>query len=402
MKNAGPFIVFTSILASLAGDGAFADSPAPSFKKLQLSDKFFAEGAYFADFNKDGKLDVVAGPLWFEGPDFQNRHEIRPPKAFDPNDYSDNFLTFTGDFNGDGWPDVLYLPFPGTDANWYENPGRQDVPWKKHLAVKDVGNESPVWADINGDGRPGLVYCPTGYLSYATYDPAKPDEPWTFRPISPKGDYQRYTHGTGAGDINGDARTDILEADGWWEQPAHLDSTQPWLKHPFKFADAACQMCVYDVDGDGLNDVICTWHCHLYGLVWYKQVRDAGGKITWKQNVILPPNPDLKSNDLRISQMHAVDLVDMNGDGLKDILTGKRFWAHGAHGDAEPDAPAVVYWFELRRDKEKGVQFIPHRIDDNSGVGTQVTAVDLNGDGVPDVIAANKKGIFVHLSQPAK
>jgi hypothetical protein len=402
MKNAGFSIGLAAMLASLVVGSVFADALAPTFKKLQLSDKFFAEGAYYADFNKDGKLDVVAGPFWFEGPDAKKRHEIRPPKDFDPNDYSDNFLTFTGDFNGDDWPDVLYLPFPGTDAYWYENPRVKDDPWKKHLALKDVGNESPFWADVDGDGRPDLIYCPTGYLGYATYDPVKPDEPWAFHAITPKGVYQRFTHGAGAGDINGDGRVDILEADGWWEPPAHLKSGEPWVKHPFKFADAACQMCVYDVDGDGLNDVICTWHCHLYGLVWYQQIRDAGGGITWKQNVILPPSPDLKSNDLRISQMHAIELVDMNGDGLKDILTGKRFWAHGAHGDAEPDAPAVVYWFELRRDKEKGVQFIPHQIDDNSGVGTQVTAVDLNGDGTPDVIAANKKGIFVHLSQPAK
>jgi len=97
-----------------------------------------------------------------------------------------------------------------------------------------------------------------------------------------------------------------------------------------------------------------------------------------------------------------MDLVDINGDGLKDIVTGKRFWAHGPKGDVEPDAPAVLYWFELRRDKQTGVQFIPHKIDDDSGVGTQVTAVDLNGDGIPDVIVSNKKGTFLHLSQPAK
>ena len=67
--------------------------------------------------------------------------------------------------------------------------------------------------------------------------------------------------------------------------------------------------------------------------------------------MILPPKPDLKSDALRISQMHALDLADINGDGLKDIVTGKRFWAHGPNGDVEPDAPAVLYWFELRRDK---------------------------------------------------
>ena len=61
-----------------------AEPPVPAFKKLRLTDKFYAEGAYYADFNKDGKLDVVAGPFWYEGPDFQKKHEIRPPKAFDP------------------------------------------------------------------------------------------------------------------------------------------------------------------------------------------------------------------------------------------------------------------------------------------------------------------------------
>ena len=158
-------------------------------------------------------------------------------------------------------------------------------------------------------------------------------------------------------------------------------------------------MLVYDVDGDGLADVVTSWHCHHYGLVWYQQQRTAKGEITWKQHVILPPKPDLKSDALRISQMHAMDLADINGDGLKDLVTGKRYWAHGPKGDVEPDAPAVLYWFELQRDKAAGPRFIPHKIDDNSGVGTQVIARDLNGDGVPDIVVGNKKGIFVFLSE---
>jgi len=379
------------------------EKPLPTFKKVTLSDKFYCEGANYGDFNNDGKLDVVTGPYWYEGPDFTKKHEIYPPEAFDPHSYSNNFLTFTGDFNGDGWLDVLYVPFPGADAYWYENPGRSGGPWKKHLALHDCGNESPAWADINGDGRPELIYNVTGQLGYATWDPARPNDLWVFHPITPKdGRYQRFTHGVGVGDINGDGRPDIVEASGWWEQPAKLEPGKPWIKHPFKFAEAGAQMLVYDVDGDGLADVITSWHCHQYGLVWYQQQRSARGEITWKQHVILPPEPDLKSDALRISQMHALDLADINGDGLKDIITGKRYWAHGPTGDVEADAPAVLYWFELRRDKTAGVQFIPHKIDDDSGVGTQVIAKDLNGDGVPDIIVANKKGVFLHLSQPAK
>ena len=69
---------------------------------------------------------------------------------------------------------------------------------------------------------------------------------------------------------------------------------------------------------------------------------------------------------------------------------------------SRPTRPAVLYWFELQRDEKAGAQFVPHQVDDNSGVGTQVIAKDLNGDGVPDIIVGNKKGVFVFLSQPAK
>ncbi|HUT13737.1 MAG TPA: VCBS repeat-containing protein [Thermoguttaceae bacterium] len=388
------------ILIGLWYSAAQAEPSGATYKKLRLTDKFHCEGAYYADFNRDGKVDVVSGPYWYAGPDFQHRYEVREPQEFDPKGYSDNFLTYTGDFNGDGWPDILYVPWPGKDASWYENPAGKDGHWTAHPALKNVGNESPVWDDVNGDGRPDLVYNIDGFLGYGTWDPAKPDEPWTFHPISTKGGYQRYSHGAGIGDINDDGRVDILESACWWEQPADPQPGQPWIRHDYRFADAAAQMLVYDVDGDGLNDVVTAWHCHLYGLVWHEQVRGDTGQIGFQQHVILPPEPDLNSSDLRISQLHAFDLADMNGDGLLDVLTGKRFWAHGPNGDKEPNAPAVVYWFQLQRNADKSVTFIPHQIDDDSGVGTQVVAADFNNDKVPDVVVGNKKGTFVFLSRP--
>ena len=389
------------ILLSIAAWSAAAAVNAAEikYKKLTLSTEFYCEGAYHGDFNRDGKLDVVAGPFWFEGPDFQKKHQVYEPKAYDPKSYSDNFLTFTGDFNGDGWTDIVYLPHPGRECFWYENPaGKSDV-WKKHLAEKNAGNESPMWGDVNGDGRPDLVFNRDGFLGFSTWDPAKPDEPWQFHTVSGQDKrYHKYTHGVGFGDINGDGRVDLVEGIGWWEQPEKHVEGQPWKFHAFAFAPAAAQILVYDIDGDKLNDVVTAVNCHQYGLVWYKQTRAADGKIDWQQQVILPAKPDMNSSDLRISQLHAFDLADFNGDGLLDIVTGKRFWAHGPKGDAEPDAPAVVYWFELQRG-QGGAKFIPHMIDNDSGVGTQVDAVDLNGDKTPDVIVGNKKGIFVLLSE---
>ena len=52
-----------------------------SFKKIRVTDQFWAEGAAIGDFNHDGKLDVVSGPFWYEGLDFKKRHEIYPASA---------------------------------------------------------------------------------------------------------------------------------------------------------------------------------------------------------------------------------------------------------------------------------------------------------------------------------
>jgi len=75
-------------------------------------------------------------------------------------------------------------------------------------------------------------------------------------------------------------------------------------------------------------------------------------------------------------------------------VTGKRFWAHGPDGDVQPNAPAVLNWYELRRDHGQ-VHWIKHQIDDNSGVGTQFTVADVNGDGLLDIVTSNKKGVFL-------
>ena len=89
----------------------------------------------------------------------------------------------------------------------------------------------------------------------------------------------------------------------------------------------------------------------------------------------------------------------MDGDGLKDIVTGKRFWSHGRTGDPDRNAAAVLYWFKLVRTHGKSVDFVPYLIDNDSGIGTQVVAGDVNGDSLPDVVVGNKKGTFVHLHE---
>ena len=369
----------------------------PAFEKIDVSDKFHTEGATAADFNNDGIIDIVAGHYWYEGPRFEKTHAIYEGEDFNPESYSNSFLIFADDFNGDGWTDIVICPHPGVTGYWYENPKGEEKLWEPHEASIELGGETPIWYDIDGDGQNELIFNRVGKYGFAKPNREKPYEPWTFVQISPdEPKFQRYYEGNGAGDINGDGRVDFIEKDGWWEQPETITDT-PWAFHPFPFAEAAADMLVYDVDGDGLNDVITSLRCHEYGLAWYKQVRGADGAIDFQKNELIPTEP---AEDFfpRVSQLHALFLIDMNGDGLKDFVTGKRYWAHGSHGDADPLAPPVLMWFELSRGAD-GAKFIPHIIDDASGVGTQVWAGRVNDDDTPDVVVGNKKGVFVFLSK---
>ncbi len=405
-----------------------------SFSKQQLSIHFWSEGASFGDFNRDGKMDVVSGPYWYQAPDFKTKHEIYEPKmtfkkvgadgkeevipGFEgglgsKNTYSDNFFAFTHDFNNDGWTDVLIYGFPGQDASWYQNPQDKGGRWTRHKVFETVDNESPQWGDITGDGKPEIICHAGGFLGYVSPDWADPTKPWTFHKISAKGPWQRFTHGLGFGDVNGDGRSDFLLGSGWWEQPASLEGDPEWKHHPEQWGNGA-QMHVYDVDGDGLNDVVTSLQAHGFGLAWFQQYRvdvpsknDDGSvkttkEIRFKQNLIMGQEPKQNRYGLKFAQLHAVELVDMDGDGLKDIVTGKRFWAHGPKGDAEPDAPSVVYWFKLARNADKSVDWVPQFVDDDSGVGTQVVVGDLNGDKLPDIVVGNKKGTFIHLHETKK
>jgi hypothetical protein len=369
-----------------------------TWTKQQLSEEFFSEGATVGDINGDGQLDVISGPYWYEGPDFKKRHAFYEPKPFDIGVYSDNFFAFTYDFNGDGKLDILVIGFPSKEATVFLNPGKDgwDKPWPKHVVVDVVDNESPTFGDITGDGKPELICSTNGVFGYYSPDPRKPEAKWTFHRISPeKATGGKFTHGLGYGDINGDGRADLIESKGWWEQPKSLEGDPVWTFHPFKFAGGGAQMYAYDFNGDGLADVITCEAAHAWGLVCWIQERDSSGGITFKRQQIMTNDPNFNTWGVAFSQMHAIDLVDIDGDGVKDIVTGKRFWAHKDHDPGSLD-PAVVYWFRTVRKGGGEVEFVPYPIDNDSGVGTQVLAADVNGDKLPDIIVGNKKGTFVH------
>jgi len=144
-------------------------------------------------------------------------------------------------------------------------------------------------------------------------------------------------------------------------------------------------MYAFDCDGDGDNDVLST-AAHKVGMWWHEQL--AGGK--WETHQI----------DDSITQTHSLMLADINRDGLPDFVTGKRWWAHGPTGDVRPGDPALLAWYELRREGGKP-NWTQRLIDHDSGVGTQFEVADVNRDGLLDVITSNKKGVY-YFEQVAK
>ena len=378
------------------------------WRTSKLTDKFFAEGVAVGDFNGDGNPDIAAGPFWYEGPNFsaaENAHRFYHQDAFDPHGYSNNFLCAVHDFNEDGWDDILVFNWPGQDASWYQNPQGTERYWPKHVVAGVVDNESPTLTDLTGDGIPEIICSQNGYFGFYEVNREAPQAKWNFRRISDQSAGGKYTHGLGVGDVNGDGRADLLEKSGWWEQPKSLVGDPQWKKHPVEFGDGSgpSQMFAYDVDGDGDSDVICSQNAHGFGLAWFEN-RMVDGSVTLVKRPIMGASPNDNPYGACFSQLHALEIADIDGDGLKDIVTGKRHWAHGPKGDSQPNHDSVLYWFRLRRiskrdanPESESVEFIPHRIDDDSGVGTQLGVADLNGDKAADVFVSNKNGTFIHL-----
>ncbi|MEP6756985.1 MAG: VCBS repeat-containing protein, partial [Chthonomonadales bacterium] len=223
------------------------------------------------------------------------------------------------------------------------------------------------------------------------YEPGPdPTQPWIQHKIGVDGQpgVNRFSHGLGVGDINGDGHPDVITTEGYYEAPAD-PRTGPWKFIPMKLGPECAQMQVYDVNKDGLADIVSS-SSHNIGIWWHEQKKGANG-MEFERHLI----------DDSFSQSHSLVMADINKDGAMDFVTGKRFWAHGPTGDVNPSDPAVIYWYELKR-KAGTVEFIRHQVDNDSGVGTQFQVIDVNKDGLLDIVTANKKGVFVFLQERHK
>ncbi|MCP5551523.1 MAG: VCBS repeat-containing protein [Akkermansiaceae bacterium] len=358
-----------------------AAAPAPvdpgGWVKHVVHEGFPTNAVQAADFNRDGKTDIVASSggkvRVFLAPDWSETAVYLFPKG------QSCIHCEVMDVDGDGDPDYLGGNSKGP-VFWLENPRSAENPnasglWTYRVVEPDInGYHCLLVADVNKDGKPDLLmnnFEPTGPLADSMLWAEVPEHPRTAqrwnRHVFAKGDAPGGSHYLGFGDLDGDgfgeiaagAKGEPFQGGNWfafWTHPgAGGDATAPWKKTVVSTGEtAATNIHPADVNGDGKPDLVAS-RGHGFGVLWFEA-------------------PDWRKHDIQpdIEGPHCLAVADFDGDGDLDAATcGKD-----------------SMWVMLHENDGKG-NFANHRLD-NSQAAYDIRAADIDDDGDLDILIAGQ------------
>ena len=337
------------------------------------------------DVNRDGKLDIVGGGWWYEAPMWK-RHFLRDVEII--RGRYDDYSNLPLDVNADGWMDLISVNYRSKKIYWIEHPGKSLGPWKTHLIATPGSSETGRLVDVNGDGVDDLLPNGTSYAAWWQLDREKNksfNQP--FRWVRHALPEKVAAHGIGFGDIDGDGRKDIVTPNGWFRTLENRRNGR-WFFHPqFKLhRDCSIPMLVYDVDGDGDNDIVWS-HAHHAGLYWLEQAvvdssKDESSR-SWTYHTI----------DASWSQAHSLLLGDLDNDATPELIAGKRYMGHDGKDPGEYN-PMTIRAYSFDR-KQKTWKETIISVDWSSGFGLDPKLADIDRDGDLDIIGPGRSGLYL-------
>ena len=352
-------------------------------------------GAYAvntADFNNDGKLDVIANSLgarelaWYENPTWE-RHVI-------VSDTMQIVNQAPADLNGDGIPEIAFQSSFAMQAakseglNWIARSQGPGQPWKSEKFDAFPTSHHVVWADLDGDGKKELINAPLiGPASLApTYDQDKAPVFWY-----DQGGWKRHVvtdsvpgiiHRVRPVKWDSGNREQILVAS--FEGIVMYRATGSGEAMKFEkvllskgHEEKAPRLGASDVgvgtqDGRRFFASVEPWHGN-------EVVIYTGSGNSWTRRVIFD----------KVASGHEIAVVDLNGDGRDDIVANDN--ARGATQN-NPNAPTGgVHVFFAPEDAAKGEwQYV--RLEDKFGMNSCV-GVDINKDKRNDLVCGGASGV---------
>jgi hypothetical protein len=340
------------------------------------------EGMGIGDINGDGFLDIAANGAWVRSPT-NPRTGTWVARSIDGGFTSDTTAAI-GDMNNDGRPDVLFASqHSRTTVAWYEAPADPSAgAWTEHVIDSSMGSHKVDLGDINKDGRLDVVlglelaefsvYLSNGDPSFnftkqilstsgihnqrigdigndgdldifgANYvnnppvqlwentTPASslPLNRWTYNTVT---DVHAETFGLAFGDVNGDARTDIVSGSYWYANPGGGMMGQ-WTQSSLPLGMHA--ILVTNVDGDGLADVIAQKDEGSLAVYWLEATTSAA--LSWTSvriGTVPAASHSLGAQGYRLGQVEA--------GGLPEVLISS---GSGIYYFRIPASPASGNW----------------------------------------------------------
>jgi hypothetical protein len=301
--------------------------------------------------------------------------------------------TRLADLNGDGWMDVVSAFETSGDIYLFLHPGPEAV--REQWPAVVVGNvprgEDAFAMDVDGDGALDIVSSHEGdtlaiYVHWGPRNPANLLDPTKWKTeLLPASQGVSWMFAIPM-DVNQDGRMDIVagaKSDyirvtrgevAWFEAPQENPrDLSAWRHHEIDYAGWVMSLIKFDVNGDGLPDLVVTDRdsdAEHQGPRWLENPGRAFRQL-WTSHFF---------GDLAGTWPNFMDIGDLDGDGIQDFVIPIR------------DEETVLFVRRLNHDGAAEVE--TYRIHWDALTGTApkgVALMDVDRDGRLDIVLSLEK-----------